>query len=283
MKGKLWKIVVASLVVVAAITCAVLFLPTNQDIGTKGEGSNILSLIKPPIVSAAGEGTNFLDEEAGISAYTNVGQEIDLDKASAGFRTIEKETDEYIIGSVALPGYAETEDVHCYIHKDGWVVAYYLEAEPAAKIVDWNSYEGGAITSTKLENGMAVVCDAAGVPFIEAKYYHFQYPNAVNLMIAADALFEEGTDTFKVKIPADFVVYEKSWSHYASIAVDRWDFLSKMEIDGDEISSIQGEGTNYGLLLYSQLPPDEFHTIKLTAPHWTQQAFDAIVLIYQEG
>ena len=37
------------------------------------------------------------EKEAGISAYSNVGKEIDLTKARAGFKTIEKETDESII------------------------------------------------------------------------------------------------------------------------------------------------------------------------------------------
>lgn len=81
-------------------------------------------------------GTSFLEEEAGISAYTNVGEAINLGNAKTAFGTIEYETSDYIIGSVPLPDYAETEDVHAYVHKDGWVVAYYLEDEPVAKIVE---------------------------------------------------------------------------------------------------------------------------------------------------
>jgi hypothetical protein len=78
-------------------------------------------------VSGMRAGTNFLDAEAGISAYTNVGEEIDLEKAKSAFRTVEYETDEYTIGSVPLPDYPEYEDVHAYVHKDGWVVTYYLK------------------------------------------------------------------------------------------------------------------------------------------------------------
>ena len=46
-----------------------------------GNAENI-SLQKP-----TAEGTSFLEAEAGISAYTNVGQTIDLAKARSAFRT----------------------------------------------------------------------------------------------------------------------------------------------------------------------------------------------------
>jgi len=292
MKGRLWKIIVASLVVVAAISCAALFLPVSHDIGAKCEANNMLSLIKPAFVSAAAEGTNFLEEEAGISAYTNVGQTIDLDKAKTGFRTIEYETSQYIIGSVALPGYTETEDVHCYVHKDGWVLTYYLKAEPAAKIVDWNSYEGAAIGSTKLENGMVVVCDTAGVPFIEAEYYDFRYPDAANLMIAADALFKDTEeDIFTLKIPSDMTIYERSCAHYAYFLDSGVHFpQSVMKIDGNVISDLGSPSAdviwNCGQLTVSQLGPDLFHTISVESfdnSHFIEKAFDAIVLVYKEG
>ena len=128
-----------------------------------------------------------------------------------------------------------------------------------------------------------MICDAAGVLSGDMEYYDFKYPNAEKLMMVADAQWEEGTDEFNIRLPSEFVFYERSYSHYAIITVDRFDFLSKMEIDGSEISSIQGESANYGLLSPSQLPPNEFHTIKLTAPHWTQKAFGAIVLVYREA
>lgn len=287
MKGRLWKIIVASLAVVAAISCAVLFLPTSQGVGTKCEGKNMLSLTIPRFVSAAGEGTNFLEEEAGISGYADVGEEIDLNEAKSVFRTIERETEEYVVGSVPLPGYAESEDVHCYVHKDGWVVTYYLQEEPAAKIVDWNSYGGAEITSTKLENGIAEICSAAGVPFTESTYYHFQYPNAENLMIAADAQFGPGTDTFNLIIPSDLVVYERSWSHYASSSSSAADSILKL--DGNTLNHIDftyvsgNEDTGYGWLSSSDLQMDVSHTISINNDTPMETGFDAIILIYREG
>jgi len=297
MKRKIiWKTLVMTIALFAIVGGVRLY----NSITKSEEGENnifsleIPSFIEPASASGLGgqtEGTSFLQEEAGISAYTNVGEEIDLEKAKNAFRTIEYETDEYIIGSVPLPNYPETEDVHCYIHIDGWIVSYYLKNEPAAKIVDWNSYTTDEkITGTKLENGITVVCDAAGVLPGDIKYYDFKYPNANSLMIVADAQWVDGTDTFNITLPSDFRFYERSYSHYA---YDSWG--SKMKIDGSMISNIGACNdcgvTHYGLLSPSQIPPEEVHTVSLSHSEGSSisydycggQAFDAIVLIYQEA
>ena len=292
-------VVLAALVMVASCT-AVLYSETEGEKGIdESGGKGVISLMPPPFIGVAGAaeaagggggalraGTSFLEEEAGISAYTDVGQEIDLEDARDAFRTIEYETDEYIIGSVPLPDYAETEDVHAYVHKDGWVVAYYLEDEPVAKIVDWEDYSTDEIiTGTKLEDGVSVVCNAAGVPIKYLKYYDFRYANADKLMIVADAQWTEGTDTFDIKLPSDFVFYERSYSHYAYNSYD-----STMKIDEKVISRIDScryySVTNYGQLSPTQLSLDTFHTISLwhhEGGDFQGEAFDAIVLIYREA
>jgi len=266
----------------------------------EGGGKGVILLVAPPFVEVAGAseaaggggggaqraGTTFLEEEAGISTYTNVGEAIDLEKARTAFRTIENETDEYIIGSVPLPGYPETEDVHAYVHKDGWVVTYYLKEEPVAKILDWEDYSTDEkITGTKLEDGVSVVCAAAGVPIRDPKYYDFRYPNADKLMIIADAQWTEGTDTFKIKLPSDFVFYARSYSHYAYDSDG-----STIKIDENDISSIgycrDYSVTNYGQLSPTQLSLDTFHTVSLWhgEGYWTTgEAFDAIVIVYREA
>jgi hypothetical protein len=268
MKGRLWKIVTVCLVAAVAIGCAVLFLPMNQDTGASPQSSNMLSLVKPPFVSsvsAAGEDTNFLEEEAGISAYTNVGQTINLNQAKSAFRTVEYQTSEYIIGSVGIPGLPETEDVHCYVHKDGWVVSYYLREEPTAKIVDWND-----LVSTKLEKGIGRVCDAAGVPFIQVTYYDFRYPNAEKLMLVIDR------DSFNLKIPSSFAVYERSYSLYHNPSYS----TVRLYIDGNEVAYASSEVV-YGGLTPTQLTLDVFHTISLD--HTGSHYGDTIALSYKEG
>jgi hypothetical protein len=268
----------------------------TEDKGMTEDGGKGFIALEMPLFVAVAEGsevsgmragTNFLDAEAGISAYTNVGEEIDLEKAKAAFRTIEYETDEYIIGSVPLPDYPEYEDVHAYVHKDGWVVTYYLKDKPVGKIIDWNDYSTDEkIIGTKLEDGLSVACNAAGVPIRNIKYYDFRYPNADKMMIVADAQWKDGTDTFNIKLPSDFVFYDRSYSHYA---YDNYD--STMKIDGNEISSLgRCDGCplwQSGQLSPTQLSLDDFHTVSLLYDQYYGgeggHSCAAIVLIYREA
>ncbi|MCK4364438.1 MAG: hypothetical protein KAW45_00120 [Thermoplasmatales archaeon] len=286
-KGKIiGKIFAISIAFIVVGSCLALYLSMNG-LETNNledyEITTITSLSPLPIVSGI-DGNTFLEDEAGISAYTNVEGEINLGLAKTAFRTIEYETNEYIIGSIPLPDYSETEDVHCYVHKDGWVVSYYLKEEPAAKIVDWENYgTDEQITGTKLEQSIVVVCDAAGVIKGEVQYYDYRYPNANKLMIVAEALWESTeTDTFDIILPDDFVFYERSYSHcnrYTSSSS-----YSRMYIDEEEISRIYGSETNYDLLSPSKLSPDVSHSIKTTSYHCYNEmgVFSAIVLVYQE-
>ena len=252
----------------------------------------ILSLITPNSAQTISlgksnfEGASFLDDEAGIAAYMKAGTTIDLALAKQAYRTIEDETEQYIIGSVTLTGYPETEDVHAYVHKDGWIIAYYLNKEPAAKIVDWNNYgQDQTIKSTKLEIGIVVVCNFAGLSIRDVKYYHFKYPNANKLMIAADALWQAGDDTFEIKLPSDFVFYERSFSHYSNgTGTNR----ARMYLDENQIGRAIG-GANeiqYGIISPTQLSLDEFHTVKITASSdWNgygYPTFSAILVVYQQ-
>jgi hypothetical protein len=288
------KALAISIAIVIVASSVAMYSATDVEKGiSEGGGKGVISLVTPPFIEVAGAslvdvaaqraGTTFLKEEAGISAYTNVGEAIDIEKVKSVFRTIEYETSEYIIGSVPLPDYEETEDVHAYIHTDGWVVTYYLKEEVVAKILDWNDYTTDEkITGTKLEDGVSMVCNAAGVPIRDLKYYDFRYPNAEKLMIIADAQWTDGTDTFNIKLPGEFVFYDRSYSHYTYKSHG-----STLKIDENEISSIGGYGssaTNYGQLSPTQLSLDTFHTVSLWHDdRYGGESFDAIVLVYREA
>ena len=295
----IWKILAIS-VILAIVTCSVaVFSAANLGIGEKGldesGGEGVISLVPPPFIGVAGasesevsvmrEGANFLEEEAGISAYTNVGMEIDLDKAKEVYRTIEVEKENYTIGSVALPNYAESNDVHVYVHKDGWIVAYYLKDEPIAKMVNYKNYmENGDIT-LKLDNALGRMCDGVGLPLFYTKFYDFRYPNADKLMIIMDGQWVEGWDTFDIKIPSDVRVYDRSYYHWS------WNSRgSSFNLDGTEINSFERCDdcwqARYGKLTPTQLMPDAFHTISLwhddLAYYDVGHACVAIVLAYRE-
>ena len=175
-KGKIMKlgIILGSIFLICALSMGA-FLP---GILSQEKTSSVFHLIEPAFAQEIG--TSFLEEEAGIAAYTNTGQKIDLTKAKNIFKTIDKKTDTYIIGTII--------DMQAFVHVDGWIVVYYLKDEPISKIIDWENYGGGKITSTKLERGLILVSDAAEVGLPYVKYYNFKYPNANRLRIITESI-----------------------------------------------------------------------------------------------
>ena len=224
----------------------------------------VLALKPPPFTGATATErmgvTAFPEDEAGISAYSQASTTIDLDDVRGMFRTIETETSNYIIGSVPAPDYPETEDVHVYIHTDGWVLAYYLAEDPVGKIFDWQAYHTGGRTnlSTKLENTLSAVAIAAGVlPFPDVTYYDFRYPNATHLMLIVEWVYQ-GTDSFQVNLPGTFAYYERSWS----LGGNKGGYSYRLNGVSIAAHNCVGWPISQGSLTPVQLPTDQ--------PHWIE-------------
>jgi len=252
-------------------------------------GDNVFSLRAPPFVgvaSAAGAETasaaSFLEDEAGISAYTQTPGLIDLSEVRDAFRTIERETGEYIIGSVGIPDYSEDHDPHVYVHTDGWVLAYYLNSEPASYIIDLRHYDGVEIGTTKLEDAMYEVLSLIGVVSFDTTYYDFRYPNATNIMLIAEAIYSAGNESFNVHLPSDLTYYHRCWSHafHPSCCTS-----SALYVDDALVHSFPracaGWGLAHGSLTPAQLPPGVSHTIRISASE-CGEAFAGMALVYRE-
>nr|MBA3534068.1 hypothetical protein [Ardenticatenales bacterium] len=204
----------------------------------------------------------------------------------AAFRTIEAETTNYIIGSVALPGYAESEDVHVYVHKDGWFLAYYLKADPVAKIFDWITYSAtpGPIP-TKLENALTLVTAQVGIPFTTATYYDFRYPNSSRMMLIAESnLVERSTDSFEVNLPSNFTYDERSWSlgfYGEGCCGDRsYLYLANTLIgQTDRVNNGIWAPDMYGTLTSAQLLPSTIHNFKVETEYGF--GYSGLALIYR--
>jgi len=276
----------AGMFLVAILACGLLGVYLYN---SGGGGANIMNedgqhflLVNPVFAQSVSSETTFLEEEAGMSIYVNIGRSIDLAVAKTVYRTIEKETSNYTVGSVPLPSLPESEDVHCFVHKDGWIVAYYLRGEPIGKIVDWNLWSGGKLTKNKLQVGLEQMTNALGVSVTGAKYYHFQYSNANKCMLIVETLVVGGEDSFNVTIPSTFVVYERSWSHYAEYTY-YGNYPSYFKIDGNTINSIATDGqTKYGTLTVAQLIPDITHRVSVSGQYSARLYGVCIALAYQE-
>jgi len=253
------------------------------------EAGQTYLFVNPVSALSASTGITFLEEEAGMSIYVNVGHSLDLSVAKTVYKTIEKETPDYVVGSLSLPNLPETDDVHCFVHKDGWIVVYYLKNEPISKIIDWNYYSSeGVLTNTKLQVGLENMCLLAfGVTVTDAKYYHFQYTYADKWMMIIESREGAGEDSFNLKIPSEFTFYERSWSFYGRAYDDGWSTYSAVfKIDGNTISSISVTSytTKYGQLTATQLSPDVFHTVSIYRGKAGATGRDCvgIALAYQE-
>jgi len=255
-----------------------------------GEGINKISDIFLTRPAFAQESTTFPADEAGISAYINVGQNIDLNKAKSALRGIQAEGSNYVIGIMELPGLPEEEFPHIYISSDGWILAYYSKFAPASRAFQWYGYDGGSITTTTLQDAISKICPTIGVNFSQAKanmgYYHFKYPEATKLLIAVDCITREDgkdVDTFTFSIPYGATFYEGSWAHYSS-----W-VTNQVYIDGNQVSKeSDGKEMELTCMYFEQIQtsPDKLHTIKLDlnysfANHPVYLAGVAVVFFYR--
>jgi hypothetical protein len=217
----------------------------------RGTGDGSFSLV-PPAFAQGAPAETFPASEAGISAYFNLGEEIDLARARKVFRGIEADEAGYMIGSLELPGLAEDMWPHVYITKSGWILAYYSKLDPTSKLMQWAGYQRDNLTTTTLRDALVLVCQQMALDPSKADsslhYYHFQYPDATRLLIAVDSV--AGEDTFQFTIPFELSLYEASLSHYYS--GDNW---SETKIDGTRVLNT-GSGT---LVLNAGLAP-QFRT-----------------------
>jgi hypothetical protein len=252
------------------------------------DAGQTFSLVNPVFAESASSEATFLDEEAGMSIYVNIGQSIDLNVVRNKYRTIERETSNYTVGSVGLPGLTENEDVHCFVHKDGWIVIYYLKGELISKIVDWNlwSEDDRTLAKNKLQVGLEQMTTPLGVVVTGTQYYHFQYPNATECMVILDTVVGSGEDSFNITIPNDLEVYERSWSHYAQDTTYYYgENPSYFKIDGDTINSVsdqQDPVTNLGTLTVGDLIPDTAHVVSVSGERGSALFGVGIALAYQE-
>ncbi len=241
-------------------------------------GSIILMLMIPGASLAA----SFLEEEAGISAYTNVAT-VDLDLAATAYKNIEQKTATYIIGSVELVDYDETYDVHVYIDTTGGMIAYYRNTEPATKIIDWRHYSGGhlSLSGSNLEDALSTICYAMSVSIGAVNYYDYRVPNAKLIKIISD----EGSsspETFRINIPGDYTIHKALWSLYGN-DTGSYGVNSNLKIDGVQLGSLIFDGgwrIANGEINSSLLTPDMYHEISVYKDRHTTYA--AIVLFYSE-
>jgi hypothetical protein len=217
------------------------FMGSQGSTATVTAGSHTVSLQPPALVNVAQAAplqqtsTAFTDE-AGIALYFQKPGGITLsNEIRALYRTIETESgQDYIIGQMQISDtYDDQHDAHVYISSSGWVVAYYQRDVPTSKIIDWNSWDPASSTlPTKLETVLTDVISTIGAGTPTLTYYHFGFPNANRMTLAADYQHDAGSDTFTITLPASFNydVGERSWAVAINMTNQYFGYWSKTSL-----------------------------------------------------
>ena len=229
---------------------------------------------------SAGAAVDFPADEAGISAYVKASSSIDLNDTKSAFASIERETSDYIIGTVDITWHTEEQRPHVYVSKDGWIVAYYPKDMSAGWIFPWYEYSGGQLSSTTLSKALGIVANAVGGTTNGLKYYDFRNPDASKMMIIIEST--GGTEFYKLTVPTSFSLYAVDWSHYSSTTSHyTGNGYSRVYLDGAQFTS-DGWGGNqrsYGSLK-GQIINGVEHEIKIATYRGTGRI--GMVLEYAE-
>jgi hypothetical protein len=283
-----------------------LIVPLVVYLGNSGSGNTALAearqqlaLTPPGILENTPSIAALLDQEAGMSIWLNATQwaPLSLESAKNGMVNIEINTSDYVIGSISreILGFPSDDWPHCFVHKTGWIVVYYLKINNVnlgttgwvGKIfpmfkdshVNWYDSSSHSLNDNLLHNALATICDQIPeIPGITgAQYYHFQYPSAKTLEIAVKTS-PYGEVTFNINVPSTLIIDERSWS-YCSL------YGGYFKIDTTTIFS--GAGKNYQDRAYggpeitaSVLSPDVWHKVTIRAYSGEYPTTACIVIIY---
>lgn len=262
---------------IALLWYALFFLSSRESDGA-------FELIAPSLVqSVEAAQTNSvlaqIQNEAGIAAYYDAATTVNLSLAKNAFRTIDLETNDYILGSVSPTGFTESEDVHVYVSSDGWFLAYYLAADPAAKSIDMVKFVDSGYTAiqTKQETVMELVATEAGIVLGTPGYYDFRNPNANEMLLVAENDGGPGNQSFTLNIPISIIVYERS---YYGILFDTSSCPTDFYLDGNVVIDNLGCSIglfSYGTLTTAELPSGVDHVFSMTTDRDTHNFGAALV------
>ena len=229
------------------------------------------------LAGSASAAVDFPADEAGFAAYVKASPSIDLNDTKSAFASIERETEDYIIGTVDITWHSEEKRPHIYVSKDGWIVAYYPKDRSAGWIFPWYEYAGGPLSSTTLSKALGIVANAVGGTTNGLKYYDFRNPDASKMMIIIEST--GGTEFYTLTVPTSYSLYAVDWSHYSSTQCSNG--YSYVYLDGASFTSdgCSGPHRSYGSLK-GQIINGVEHEIKIATYRGTGRI--GLVLEYAE-
>ena len=193
-----------------------------------------------------------LSAEAGIAAYTQVDEEVNLEAAKSTFLMVEYQTDGLVVGTLDLPLYETVYDPLVLVTADGWIVAFYPNSDPAGKLADVISKN---LDETLLEKAVKIVAAAAGVEDVTTlsiSHYDFGNPAADQMLLVAE--YEADGNAFTLQFEGSNDYYEKSYAFYRT-------FAPSFKLDNDtidQVNFIEANADYFGIgyygTIYSHFP-----------------------------
>jgi len=284
--------VLTALVLIAS--SVVMYGYSGTEVGkgiSEGGGKDVISLMPPPFIGVAGAveatgGNAFPEDEAGISAYVNIGKSINITEAVKAFTQTEELSQTHAIGIIPIDNKRGTMNVHVYVDTGGYIVAYFKNTEPASKIIKWSGmdFDNPKIEDFTTNAAIKAMCDKIDVYYPDIKddikYYNFEYPDAEKMVIFLDARSSGGNEYTHIFIPGRYRLYEASYSLIAPYHGGYYNDIN-LYVDGDIIAQKHtcGSLTTSMYDLENVLTLGEPHTLGLYAKY---SGGVGTILIYKE-
>jgi len=242
----------------------------GEGISESGGGKGVISLVAPPFIGVAGAaeatgGNAFPEDEAGISAYVNVNQSINITEAVKAFTQTEELSQTHAIGIIPIDNKRGTTNVHVYVDTGGYIVDFTTNA------------------------AIKAVCDKIDVYYPDIKgdikYYDFEYPDAKKMVIFLNARSSPGNEYTHIFIPGKYRLYNTSYSLIDNMAYTYYGDYTDLYVDGKRIDRTGGLTVNV-YDVETVLTLGEPHTIRLTViPYGSSEEYGGVgtILIYKEG
>jgi hypothetical protein len=289
MMGKgIWKILAFSVVLAIVASSVAIHSPADLEKGIEeGEGNSVISLMPPPFIGVAGAaeatgGNAFPEDEAGIAAYVNVNQSINITEAVKEFTQTEELSQTHAIGIIPIDNMRGTMNVHVYVDTGGYIVAYFKNTEPASNIIKWSGmdFDNPKIEDFITNAAIKEMCAKIDVYYLDIeddiKYYDFEYPNAEKMMLFLNARSSGGNEYTHIFIPGKYRLYEASYSLIATLY--RYNDVY-LYVDGTQIAHVDEYLTTGRYNLENVLTLGEPHSIKLNTKY---SGGVGTILIYKE-
>ena len=156
-------------------------------------------------------------DEAGISAYVNIGECLNLHDASGAFYQLLDSSDTHAVGTIRLDNLHSADYIHVYIDTNGWIVPYLERGESTGMLVQWLDIDAtNPEIKITFEEAIELVCDEIGINYtaIEGNisFYDFQHPDAKGLSILLNTQEYDGYESAHVHLPTTSTIYKAGYS-----------------------------------------------------------------------